>query len=396
MTLAILFHRLGPYHHARLRAVADQAAFTAVEFSRVDDTYAWDIVDGEQPYPVISLFTDADIETKPVEEIESRIRAVLDGLRPRVLAIPGWSCRASLCALAWCLDTGTPAILMSASTAHDEHRTWWKEWIKTRVVGLFSAAVVGGAPHANYAVTLGLPRARVFPGYDVVDNDYFSASATKVRTEAVALRQKYALPQRYFLSSNRFIEKKNLPRLLAAYASYLSRAGEAAWDLVLLGDGPLKSVLIEESARLGLAKRVHFAGFRQYAELPVFYGLASAYIQASTSEQWGLVVNEAMASGLPVLVSDRCGCAHDLVRDGVNGFKFDPLDVETLAGHMFHMSHGNLDLQRMADASLEIVRNWSPATFAANLLKAADAALAAPRPSLSWLNRILLWALKRR
>ena len=83
-----------------------------------------------------------------------------------------------------------------------------------------------------------------------------------------------------------------------------------------------------------LAGDVILAGFKQYDELPAYYGLASAFVHASTTEQWGLVVNEAMASGLPVLVSDRCGCAPDLVEDGVNGFTFDPYDVEALAGLM--------------------------------------------------------------
>jgi 1,2-diacylglycerol 3-alpha-glucosyltransferase len=59
-------------------------------------------------------------------------------------------------------------------------------------------------------------------------------------------------------------------------------------------------------------------------------GLASAFIQASTTEQWGLVVNEAMASGLPVLVSERCGCAPDLVKNGVNGYTFDPYDIKEI------------------------------------------------------------------
>ncbi len=82
------------------------------------------------------------------------------------------------------------------------------------------------------------------------------------------------------------------------------------WDLVLLGDGPLKPTLLKLISSLGLESCVHLPGFKQYDELPVYLGLAETFIHASTTEQWGLVVNEAMASGLPVLVSNRCGCAH--------------------------------------------------------------------------------------
>ena len=72
-------------------------------------------------------------------------------------------------------------------------------------------------------------------------------------------------------------------------------------------------------------------GFKQYPELPLYYGLAGAFVLPSLTEPWGLVVNEAMAAGLPVVVSDRCGCASDLVRPGENGFAFDPCDIEQLA-----------------------------------------------------------------
>lgn len=396
MDLAVLFHRLGPYHHARLRALVGQVKFTAIEFSTVDDTYAWDTVQAETGYPVTSLFTDADVDTKTVDEIVSQMESTLSLLAPRAVAIPGWSSVASLAALAWCRATRTPAILMSASAASDARRTWWKEWIKARVVRMFSSAVVGGTPHIDYAAALGLPRARVFAGYDVVDNDYFTSQADMARSDATGLRQHYGLPDRYFLASNRFIEKKNLPRLLEAYAAYVSHAGEAAWWLVMLGDGPLKAELMEQVARLGLTERVQFPGFKQYVDLPVYYGLASAYIQASTSEQWGLVVNEAMGSGLPVLVSNRCGCAPDLVKNGMNGFTFDPYDVEEIARRMLQITQESCDLVAMEHASREIIRNWSPETFATSLLRAADVALTVPPPHARWLDRALLWALMRR
>jgi glycosyltransferase involved in cell wall biosynthesis len=285
---------------------------------------------------------------------------------------------------------------MSDSTAHDEPRKWWKEWIKSRVVRLFSSALVGGAPHIDYVAALGLSHSRAFVGYDVVDNAYFSAQAAKARFDSTTLRQEYGLPARNFLASNRFIEKKNLPRLLDAYAAYVSRAGEVAWDLVLLGDGPLKAELVNQVERLGLADRVQFAGFKQYDELPVFYGLASAFIQASTSEQWGLVVNEAMASGLPVLVSERCGCAPDLVKNGVNGFTFDPYDIEAMTARMLQITGKGCDLASMGQASRGIINGWSPDTFATNVLKAADSALTAPRRQAGWLDRVLLWGLMRR
>jgi 1,2-diacylglycerol 3-alpha-glucosyltransferase len=396
MHLAVLFHRLGPYHRARLGALAERCTLTAIEFSTVDNTYAWDTICAEEDYPVISLFTDADIETKPLNVIARKVRDVLGKTKPQVVAIPGWSSPAALAALAWCCAAKTPALLLSESTAYDEPRTRWKEWVKTRIVRLFSAALVGGTPHVAYVAALGLARRRVFTGYDVVDNEYFAARSDTARSDASALRLRHGLPARYLLASNRFVEKKNLLRLLDAYAAYVERLGAVAWDLVLLGDGPMKVALTDQVARLGLIGRVQFPGFKQYDELPAFYGLAAAFIQASTTEQWGLVVNEAMASGLPVLVSERCGCAPDLVKNGINGFTFDPYDIEGMIARMLQISGDKCDLAAMGQASREIIRGWSPETFATNMLEAADKAMTATRRRVDWLDRTLLWMLMRR
>lgn len=394
--IAVLFHRLGPYHHARLKALSAVSDLAVVEFSAVDNTYGWNLVDPSEEYSVAQLFADADIDVKPVDLIESRINEALANSGADVVAIPGWSSPAALAALAWCCITQTPAVLMSASAEHDEQRRSWKEWFKSRVARLYAAAIVGGRPHADYANVLGIPRERIFTGYDVVDNAYFQERSDAARQDAAALRQAHGLPDRYFLASNRFIEKKNLPRLVDAYAAYLRQAGESAWSLVLLGDGPLMPAIRSQVQRLGLVGHVHFPGFKQYDELPVYYGLASAFIQASTSEQWGLVVNEAMASGLPVLVSERCGCAPDLVRQGVNGFTFDPYDIDGLAALMLRISGGECDLAALGQESRSVVSGFSPRTFAENMLKAAEAALAAPRPRIGWFDRALLWGLMRR
>lgn len=147
-------------------------------------------------------------------------------------------------------------------------------------------------------------------------------------------------------------------------------------------------------------------GFKQYDELPVYYGLASAFVHASATEQWGLVVNEAMASGLPVLVSNRCGCAMDLVKDGVNGFTFDPHNVEQLASLMFKLSTLNslagrseaktAPLSTLGAASREIISSWGPERFADGLVRAVKMALTTPRPQPTPIDRLLLRVLLAR
>jgi len=134
---------------------------------------------------------------------------------------------------------------------------------------------------------------------------------------------------------------------------------------------------------LQLEDDVRFPGFAQYDQLPAYYGLASAFVHASVVEQWGLVINEALASGLPVLVSDRCGCVPELVSEGHNGFAFDPLDIEKLAELMARLSEVS-DLGEMGYASRRIISAWSPERFSEGMLNAVKTAqtVTGPRPRM--------------
>ena len=137
-------------------------------------------------------------------------------------------------------------------------------------------------------------------------------------------------------------------------------------------------------------------GFKQYEELPAYYGLASVFVLTSISETWGLVVNEAMASGLPVIVSKQCGCAADLVRDGINGYTFDAHSIEELASIMLKVVSENCDLKAMGRAGKEIMKQWGPERFAEGLVRAVEAASAADRVKATWFDRLMLQALTNR
>lgn len=287
-------------------------------------------------------------------------------------------------------DVAAPLVLMSESTAWDEPRVGWREAVKSRIVRMFDAALVGGRPQAEYVVQLGMPRERVFLGYDVVDNTHFARSAAP----PPEIARWDGRP--FFLCSARLIQKKNLPRLLEAFARYRAMAAASAWNMVLLGDGELRAQLEAKAAELGLGAALLMPGFRQYPELPGWYQAASCFVHASTSEQWGLVVNEAMAAGLPVLVSNRCGCARDLVHEGVNGFTFDPFDVEQLAVLMYRIAHGDVDRAAMGAASQKIIADWGPERFARGLKDAVECAIAQPRRKLALADRALLWPLIHR
>jgi glycosyltransferase involved in cell wall biosynthesis len=285
---------------------------------------------------------------------------------------------------------------MSDSALEDMPRTRWKEHIKGLIVSACSAGLVAGKRHLEYLERLGMPNARVFCGYDVVDNTHFAIGAELARQRASIIRKRFGLPQHYFLASSRFVEKKNLFRLIDAYGQYWRINRAKAWNLVLLGDGPLKNDVMRDIKKWQLNDQVLLPGFRQYAELPAFYGLAGAFVHASTTEQWGLVVNEAMAAGLPILVSERCGCTPELVREGQNGYAFNPYDVRRLARLLVEISGDDVKRSIMSKESIKIISDWTPEMFGANLWQAAKIAHDHFTVKPRWWLRLLLRGLSRR
>jgi len=389
--VAVVFHHIGPYHHARLNAAADKLSVTGIEWSaRAYD--AWGAAATPARYRKVSLFPEATEHHPPKAELQRVLWSALEQTNPDVVAVNGWNNFGSLIAASCCVRRGIPMIVMSESSRQDEPRTSWKEAIKRRIVGLYSAALVGGQRHVEYLVELGMPVNRVFTGYDVVDNDYFCERARQIRNSKSEIRNQRGLPENYFLASARFVEKKNLPRLIAAYAEYRKRSqtvGNTPWDLVLLGDGPLRGILNSQLSTLNLNEHVHLPGFKPYDELPVYYGLANAFVHASTAEQWGLVVNEAIAAGLPVIVSNRCGCASELVNG--NGFTFDPTNGSELVARLLEMaSLSDLQRKHFSKNSYGISANFGPERFGEGLKRAATVAKEVPQKRFGLMDRALL------
>jgi 1,2-diacylglycerol 3-alpha-glucosyltransferase len=412
--VAVVFHHIGPYHHARLNAAADRLSVTGIEWS-AKGYDAWGAAEAPARYTRVSLFTEAADHYSGSRQRRETFRSALEQTKPDVVAVNGWNNFGSVAAADCCVRRGIPMVVMSESSREDEPRSWWKESIKRRIIGVYSTALVGGQRHVDYLVELGMPRDRIFIGYDVVDNAYFARRALEIRNShlrrgyggqaASEIRKKYGLPENYFLSSARFIEKKNLLRLIRAYAEYrqLCRASvsdaersqeKAPWDLVLLGDGPLRETLNSELSTLNLHAHVYLPGFKQYDELPVYYTLAKAFVHASTSEQWGLVVNEAIASGLPVIVSERCGCVPELVQD--NGLIFDPVNEDEFAARLLEIaSLSDHDLECFRKASHRIAARFGPDRFAEGLERAATMAMNLTQKRSGLIDRALLLAAAR-
>ena len=340
MNFALCFTNFGPYHIARLRALAVQlndlgTRLIAYEVAGTEQKYPWRLKQSQEPFEWITLFPGHALETVSRSDCRTAILKALHRDRPEAVAAAGYVRPEALAAAQWARQHRLPAVLMSESQAIDRPHFWWKELIKQRRVRLFHAALVGGPAHRDYLVQLGMPEDRVVLGYNAVDNDFFASSAEINRQQWIRSAEVPVVP--YFLAVSRFVPEKNLIRLIHAFARYYMASGaEDAWNLVICGDGPLASEIEQAIRQTRCEHAIHLPGFLQYGELPRWYAHAGAFVLPSISEPWGLVVNEAAASGLPLLVSIRAGCATTLVPEpnGTSGTRFNPLDIEEMTSKL--------------------------------------------------------------
>lgn len=375
MKIVLLFDNYGPYHIARISAAYRNFQrcnweVVGIELTRSSSEYAWRSQIHDLSFTIHTVSAGQKVNPKSFLSQALSLERILKAVDPDVLAIAGYSRPAMLFTLAWSRWRCKSAILFSESTEADFARSAWKERLKGWLLSQYQAALVGGQPQKRYLIKLGMSEIEISLGYNVVGNDAFSP--TRIRTLPRPLTHPY------FLAINRFIPKKNLTFLINAYAAYCQIVGDAAWDLVLCGDGELRPQLYQQIHTLSLEHKLHLPGFLQQSEILPYFAYAGCFVHSSTHEQWGLVVNEAMAAGLPVLVSNRCGCFEDLVLEGVNGFGFDPYDQQQLTDLMLKISSDAVERSSMGEASLQHIQKYSPDYFADGLKKAIDYALTHP------------------
>lgn len=388
MHVAVIFSHIGPYHLARLRATnqACQAAgwqLTVIQSIGQTSEHPWGDLPALKGVSFKTLLPETCSRSDAHPDSLAAVAALtpcLDAVKPDVLAIPGWGFSLSRKALDWCQRHRMPAILMSESKQNDEPRTWWKEQLKSYLfIRKYAAAIVGGSAHKDYLVQLGFDRDHIFYGYDAVDNDYFTQSAAIAQNQpAITRAQHPQIPtQAYFLSVTRLIPRKNMLRLVKAFAFYVNKVGkQQAWPLVICGKGEDLETIQQFIAENELDRLVLFPGFLTYQQIGSWYGLAGAFVHPALVEQWGLVVNEACAAGLPVACSETVGACSSLVKDRQNGFVFDPNSTEEISQALLniHLTSKNVR-KEMGQVSQKLVAQHSPKQFAAGLFKAINAAL---------------------
>lgn len=388
MKIAIFFINIGFYHKARLEAALEACdehgwSLEAVQLTDNVLEHKWGNASLGTIVPTHTLVPTSDISKRKQNMAglphvsRKTIGACFGSISPDIIFLPGWSNPTVLKIQRWARNRNIPTVLMSESKRDDRARRWWKEKLKSWLyVRKFDAALVGGDAHADYALELGIPKNKIFRGYDCVDNSYFEQSANVARANSAHTRNENPkMPKGpYFLSAFRFMPRKNALRLVKAYSQYRNHVSDP-WDLVIGGDGGQADDIKQSVYSQKLSNYVHLVGFLDYKEVGCWFGLAEALVHPALQEQWGLVINEACAAALPVLCSNTVGAAKHLVRDLENGVLFDPKIVDEITNAMVKMHrHTETDRRNMGQLGRHLVAEFSPAQFGNGVIKAARAA----------------------
>jgi glycosyltransferase involved in cell wall biosynthesis len=296
-------------------------------------------------------------------------------LGPDVVVISGYNHFTTQAVILYCIATGTPWCLMSESHIAKPRgavRVLAKKLLLGPILRTMSAAMVTGTLARRYVESFGIPGEAIFVVANTPDIAYFTAEAERLAPERDRIRRGLSIAgKKAILFVGRLLDEKGLAVLFEAYEMAGAKRGDLA--LLVVGDG-VRRPRYEQIVREKGLRDVHFLGFKAQGELPEIYSAADVFVLPSLVEPWGVVVNEAMACGLPVIVSDQVGASADLVEEGGNGFIVPAGAAEPLADRMLEVLCDENRRLAMGRHSVEIVSKWDYSSSVDNFLAAADKA----------------------
>ena len=298
--------------------------------------------------------------------------SALNQSKPQVIVCGGYSYFASWEALFWAQHHKVPFLLWSESNQQDQRRRSAAiEFLKRWFLGGCDGFVVPGRSAYEYIRAQAVGDKESFIAPNAVDNQLFADGAEIARKNAGEHRDRLKLPQRYFLFVGRLVREKGIFELLSAYG-HLDAELRQQVGLVIVGDGACRGELQRLAASISPGTLV-FAGFVHRDELGAYYGLAEALILPTYTDTWGMVVNEAMACGLPVIVSAAAGCSADLIRENWNGILIKPKDVDGLELAMRRVAIESDLRKSMGANSARHIQDYSPEVWAVSIEQAIQA-----------------------
>lgn len=279
----------------------------------------------------------------------------INAWEPDALLVYGWSFKSHLQCLRK-FHNKIPVLFRGDSNLLDG-KTGFAKFARTIILrwvyGNVDHALYVGTANKAYYLQYGLSENQLTFAPHAIDNERFGMQDLTLQQKVQQYRIKLGIGETdiVFLFAGKLEPKKDPETLITAFR----KVGENA-RLVIVGNG----ILEDELKQKYKATNIHFLNFQNQTEMPGIYRLGDVFVLPSSGpgETWGLAVNEAMASGCPVIVSDKCGCAVDLVKYGENGFVFKSRDVEDLAVKMKSMLDRAV-VKRMGEHSKQVIKQWT-------------------------------------
>jgi len=366
--LVILTEIISPYRIPLFNAIAKDSGISShiIFLSETDPSLRqWPIYKEEMQFSYQVLPSWRKRLGKFNVLLNRGVGGALSHSSPDVILCGGYNYLASWQALRWARSHRIPFLLWSESNLQDARSGHAPvELLKSEFLRNCNGFVVPGKSARRYLLAHRIDEADIFFAPNAVDNDLFDTEALAARQNEDECRQDLGLPDRYFLFAGRLVREKGVCELLAAYEA-LDAQLRRRIGLVFAGDGIYRRQLEEQASSI-VPGVIKFAGFVQREQLAKYYAFAEMLVLPTYTDTWGLVVNEAMACGLPVIVSRTAGCAEDLVKEGWNGLLVSPRDVAGLALAMESLAEradlsdfGAHGKQKIAEYSAQ---EWSAST----------------------------------
>ena len=384
MKIIIVLRNIGPYHQSRFESIVNSNLDVyAFETRPQSQEYLWSSLNSCK-YKIIkfpkSIYTEKDITNR---EIDAFYKKNISLIKPDAIVSVGWADRSYQRLLIYANSKNIPCLVVSDSIIKKEknkRRFFLKEFLKKIILRGYSSAFVAGKESKEYLIKLGFKEEKIFYPWDVVDNIFFEKYTSKSNKSG----------DKYFLCVSRLLERKNLFNLIKSFSSYHKKGG--LWGLKIIGSGNLYLKLKKYADKIIGHEKIEIINWLQIYDLVDYYKNASAFILPSYFDNWGLVVNEAIASGLPCIVSQNCGCAVDLIKNEETGFVFNPNKNYELQKYMEKVESLTKDERlKMIALARANLKNYDLDIFSKNFKKAIVFSINNPRKSL--MSSLLLRAI---
>jgi glycosyltransferase involved in cell wall biosynthesis len=354
--IALLTEIPSPYRIPLFNALAarDDVELSVLFLSRADP---------RRPYPVYEEEFEFDWQVLPgLEHLRGSRWFVLSRgagralreLHPDVVVAGGWNQPAFWRARQVARSTDVPLVAWVESTTADQRsRSRGLERAREAFVRSASAFLVPGSAAEKFVAQLDVPADRIVVARNAIDLARFRNAAAAARARRDELRRERGIAGCCYLYAGRLAPEKGLAVLLGAFA-------QVGGQLLLAGVGPE-----EDRLRADAPPGSRFLGWVSRDELPEWYAAADVFVLPSVSEPWGMVLNEAAAAGLPLISTEQTGAAHDLIEDGVNGFRVPAGDEPALVNAMAALRDDGALRTAAGRRSLELSEQFTPEAWAA-------------------------------